>query len=109
LESWHSQIGDPAVLSVMSPEAILHLEFLAPVECVVIGFQTGVQVLGMDIVRPAVSQLRSNGTTRKLQPGLVEVDTEFVRTSHPNHHRSGVCHQPKTLFAFTQCRFSLLT
>src|SRR5580693_2189441 len=93
LKLWDSLVKNPAILSIMSPKPILHFESLAPVERVGIGFQTSVQVLGMDTFRPAVSQRRLNGTTRELQPGLIEVGTELFWTRHPNHHRSGVCHQ----------------
>src|SRR5262249_55596967 len=96
------QIENPTILSIMSTQPILQLEGFAAVKGMVIGFQTGAQVFGVDIFSPAVSELRWKGTTCELQPGLIEVGAQPVRTRHPNHHGHRVGYQPETSFAFPQ-------
>src|SRR5438094_3626934 len=108
LQSWAAYVKNGTILSVMTAEPIRHLEGFAPVKGVRISLQAEAQMFAVNIFRPAVSQLRVNGATREPQPGLVEISTEFVRTSHPAHHGSCVCHKPEAFFALPQLLQGLL-
>src|SRR6185437_8354881 len=39
VEPWHAQIEDPAKFPVVPPQAILHIERLAAIECACVGIQ----------------------------------------------------------------------
>src|SRR5215831_15643679 len=89
---------NPAVLSVMSPEPIFHLEWLKPIECLRAGSQATSQIFRMDSFRPAFPQFLLERATPKFKPSLIEVRVRFVDARHPDHRRSPICDEARSFF-----------
>src|ERR1700704_1954402 len=66
VESWHTYIGYPAVVSVVPPEPILHLERLPEIECLGVGIQATAQIFVVDQLCPAITKLCLKGPTSEL-------------------------------------------
>src|SRR5262245_45717290 len=62
----------------------------------------------MNAARPTVAHFLLHGSTRKVQPGLIEKSELLIRTRNPDHYRGCVGHIPESLFAFTQRSFGFL-
>src|ERR1700746_441720 len=56
IESRHTDVKDPTVLSIMAPDAILHLKRLPLIKGQRIGFQAALQIFIVYSCGPAVSQ-----------------------------------------------------
>src|SRR5215470_9074654 len=109
IKSWHADIENPAILSPVMTQPILHLELLSLIKRLSIGIEAPLQVVGMNALRPTVSKLLFQRSSGEIQPRLVEVVAELIVARHPDQHRSGICNQPETLFAFPHCLFAAVT
>src|SRR5207302_1600730 len=90
VHSWHSDIEDPAVFSIVAPQAILHVERFSPIECMVVGLQARFQILGVNSFDPTISKLCLKRSACEIEPRLIEVVAQLIRTTHPNQYGRGV-------------------
>src|SRR5215467_13290666 len=100
IESWYADVKNPAILSVVMTQPILHFELLSPIKRLHVDVKATLQVVCVYTFRPTISKLFFHGSPSEIQPRLVEVGAEFVRPRHPDQHRRGVRDQPEALFAF---------
>src|SRR5215469_4116133 len=107
VESRHAIIENPAIFSVMSAEAILHLKRLAPIKRSFISIQATPQVVCVDPFRPAIPKFLVNGAPGESQPGLIEIGTQLVGSGHPYHHRSSVGDQSEAFLTFLKLFFRM--
>src|SRR5215472_1682983 len=105
VESRYAIIENPAIFSIMSAEAILHLKKLAPIERLLISLQATLEVLSVDPFRPAISKLLVNGASGEHQPGLIEISTQLVGAGHPDHHRNRGGDQSEAFLTFVKLFF----
>src|SRR5215472_3155079 len=84
-KSWHSIDKNPAVLSILPPEPILHLIRLMPFECVHVSPEASRQVFWVNSLDPAVSQVRVDGPPGKFHPPLIKIGAVCIDIRHPNH------------------------
>src|SRR4051812_13241730 len=71
IEPRHARVKDPAVLSIMTPSAILHPIRLPAIDSLRVGLHASFEVFFMYYFRPSVSQRCLQRSPRELQPGLV--------------------------------------
>src|SRR5690348_14309701 len=90
----NAPIQDPAVHSVVALEPILHLERHSLIEIGDVDVEAPCEVIGMHSLRPAVAGLLGKGSSRELQPGVVEVVALLVDIGAPDHHRRVLHEQP---------------
>ena len=84
VESRYADIRKPAIFSIMSPEPILHLEGLPPIERLSVGLHTPAEVFRVHTFCATVPQLGLKWPTGELQPRLIEVGARLVGTAHPD-------------------------
>src|SRR5215831_6188277 len=101
IESRHTDVQDPTVLSVFTPKAILHFKGFTLIKRPGVRLQAALQVFAVDPFRPAVSQFCLNASACELQPWLIERIAQFVRPRHPDHDRCGVGNESEASFALT--------
>src|SRR6516225_4524842 len=109
IKSWYADVKNPAILSVVMTQPILHFELLSAIKRLRIDVETSLQIIWVDTFRPAVSKLLLHRSSGEIQPTPVEVGTKFVRTRHPHKHGRSIRDQPETLFALPYCFFSAVT
>jgi hypothetical protein len=102
-EPRHASIEYPSVLAVVPPEAIFHLERLAPSERRGQNLEPLGQVVGMDRITPSVAEECFQPATGERHPWCVDVGAAFVVVRHPDQDRDDVCREPEGLVACTPC------
>src|SRR5579862_2102365 len=107
--TWRAVVSNPAVLTGVMSQTVLHLEWLTSIEAVDVDLQAAIKVLGMDILRPAVARFLLQSSPDEVQPSFVEVIAKLIGSSHPNHDRRGIRDCAIPLFAFPQSELRLLT
>src|SRR5690348_9729899 len=95
-----SMIENPAVFSIAPAKPILHRERLATIEGIGVGLYASIYIFRVQSGCPAGAQLLFEAAAGEVEPGLVDIVAQRVRASHPDHYRSGVGNEAKTLFAF---------
>src|SRR5215467_10008731 len=99
IEPRGTNVENPSILSVMTSQPVLHFEILATFKSLRVGRDTSPQVVGVDRFRPTIPELLLKRSSAEIQPALVEVRAELVRTRHPDHYGCAVGNQPESLFA----------
>src|SRR5215469_2925686 len=79
IRSWHADVKNPAILSVVVTQPILHFELLSPVKRLRIDVEAPLQVVRVNSFRPTVSKLLFEGSSGEIQPRLVEVVAKLIR------------------------------
>src|SRR5262249_24061934 len=64
--AWHAMVRYPAILAIVSPQAILHNEWLPRIECLGVNREALLQVVSVNALSPAVSKLLLDGATDKI-------------------------------------------
>src|SRR5262249_11322231 len=109
IEQRRAAVEDPAILAVMPPQPVFHVEFAMIVESLVVNLETTPDVLRVDVFSPSVLRtLYQEGRrpARVTEPALVEKVADPVGVRNPDHSRGGRDHHPETGFAFTQPRLN---
>src|SRR5436189_4062792 len=101
-------IEHPAILAVLSAQAILHCERLSFVESSLVNRQAVREVLRVNAFGPAVTQFLIQSAASEFQPALIKEIAELVRTRHPDHDGRGIRHRAKAHLAFKQRLFRQL-
>jgi hypothetical protein len=102
---WRAIVADPSILTVVSPQTVLHSERQPSVKGFGVDFQAVLQVVWMDTIRPSVSDLLFDFASGKFEPASIEACAEFVDIRHPHHDRGGINQCVKALFAFSEDLF----
>src|SRR5262245_28935186 len=102
----HTLIGNPAMLSIVSSQPVLHHEWLSRIERAGVNLQALLQVVSMHAFTPAISKILFHTAAGKIQPWLVKESAELVGAGHPDQNRRGIRHDTKPRLAFVQLRLS---
>src|SRR6516165_7177448 len=79
IKSWYADVKNPAILSVVMTQPILHFELLSPIKRLCIDVEAPLQVVRVNTLRPTVSKLLLHGSSGEIQPRLVEVVAKLIR------------------------------
>src|SRR4029077_8974952 len=74
-----TSVEHPAILAVLSAQAILHSERLSFVESILVNRQAVREVLGVNAFGPAVTKFLIEMMTGKFEPAFVEESTALIR------------------------------
>src|SRR5215469_4091658 len=80
IKSWHPDVKNPAIVPIVITQPILHFELLSTIKKLRIGLEASLQIVWVNAFRPTVSKLLFPGSSGEIQPRLVEVRAELVRT-----------------------------
>src|SRR4029077_2694120 len=105
VESWHTVVENPAILSIFSPHPVMHFKRFSSVICFGVGLQAAVRIVRMNSFHPTVAKFRLKWAACEVQPRLVDVAAFAVCPSHPDHYRCGICNQTETPLALAQLSF----
>src|SRR5262249_6686764 len=95
-------IDNPAILAVEAPEAILHCEALARLEGRAVRLHAAVEIIGVDRIRPAITQLLLDAASGEAQPRHIDERYQPIGVRDPEQDRGCVCHGAESLLAATQ-------
>src|SRR5262249_23263485 len=84
--AWDALVRYPAILAIISPQAILHNEWLPRIECLRVNREALLQVVSVNAFSPAVSKLLFHPATGKIQPWFVKECAELVHAGHPDEN-----------------------
>src|SRR5215469_6186638 len=73
IKSWHADVKNPAILSVVMTQPILHFELLSPIKRLRIDVEAPLHVVRVNTFSPTVSEFLFHGSPGEIQPRLVEV------------------------------------
>ena len=101
-EPGNAMILEPAEFPVSTAQAILHLEFPLRLIGQPVGARAGLQVVRVDVIRPAIAQFLLQLAPGEVEPRLVDITAERVLVRFPKKHWRGICHPAETPLAFLQ-------
>src|SRR5690349_9277610 len=90
VESCYTVVENPAILSIFSPQPVLHFKRLSSLECLGVCFETAFRIIRMNSVHPAIAKFGLKWSTCEVQPGLVDVAAFSVSPGRPDHDRCGI-------------------
>src|SRR5215475_300211 len=106
--TWNPVGQSPTILTVGTPELIFDRESFSLFQRRHVGIETSTQVVGVNILCPAVADFLRHSPAGKIQPGLIEEVVQPIRTGEPQHNRRCIGHCPKTSLILAQLLFNLL-
>src|ERR1700751_2469421 len=71
VKSWYAIIENPAILSIFSPQPVLHFKRLSSLECFGVGFETTVRIVWINSLGPAIAKFCLKWSPCEVQPGFV--------------------------------------
>src|SRR5690348_7700016 len=105
IKSRYTIVENPAILSIASPQPVLHFKRLALIECVGVGFETAFRIIRMNSVHPTIAKFRLKWSACEVQPGLVNVGAFSISPGRPDHYRCGIGQPTETLLALAKLGF----
>src|SRR5262249_43390978 len=79
-------VPDPAVFAVVPPQPVLHLELDPGLERISVDTETGLEIVRVDALGPAVAQLLRQASSGEVEPALVEEGAASVDAGHPDEN-----------------------
>ena len=98
----YALIGQRAIFSIISLQAILYDERSARIEGTCISLKTSLEVSWMHAAGPAVPDFLFHFSPGKFQPRFIEKRAELVFARHPDQNGRGIGHRSETILAFLQ-------
>src|SRR4029450_4163597 len=95
----HPLIRKPAILAIVSPEPVLHNEWLPRIECLGVNLEALLEIVRVHASPPAVSKPLAHAAASKIQPWLVKERAEVGGASHPDKTGRGIRHDPEPRLA----------
>src|SRR5262245_37948260 len=95
-------VGDPAILPVMSPQAIFDCEWPPRIEGRVKNLDAALSVVRVNALRPASAEFLFQAASSEFEPVLVHEVAEHVGTRGPEQNGRAIGHIAKPLFALAQ-------
>src|SRR5262245_23718368 len=101
-------ITRPAILAVITPQAVFEPERLALLICGEESLFRKLAVIRLEGGDPAKPEAGFRSLAGEFVPRLAQIGASAIRLGHPHHHRSVVGHVAETRLAFTQRILRLL-
>ena len=101
-EPGNAMILEPAEFPVSTAQAILHLEFPLRLIGQPVGARAGLQVVRVDVIRPAIAEFLLQLAPGEVEPRLVDITAPRVLVRFPKKHWRGICHPAETPLALLQ-------
>src|SRR6516164_1358115 len=94
-KSWDSGIVDPPIFAIVPAKPVLHSKITVGVKMADVNLQTPFDIVLMNALRPAITDLLRHAATGECQPRLVKPNAALVFAGNPNHYGRGVQHFTK--------------
>src|SRR5580704_15485795 len=100
--SWNATLNHPTVLTIGSPQPVLHAERSSRFEGGQEAVVAPLQIVRMHTLGPSQAYLLFHGSARKLEPRLIKIIAKTVGTRHPYQDGRSISHRLEPGLALTQ-------